>query len=582
MDNHLQHALFEEFVRETNLVPEEDLIFATQKSHTDNLPLQNTLIELGLLSPEEVTRALAHVHGISFVDLVDQHIDHEVLQHIPEPISRTHNIVCFNTNYDALHIACIDLEATKIAQELHPEKTITPFFTNKQSLKYALKKYQKNLFETFGSQLSVALGNMRNPELFKGLEEWLPTRYHTEIAEDVSSDKVLRNILKQAYTAGASHVYLSPTEDNTVVSYRINRRLVESMRIGKDAHSPLVIKLRHMIDQSIVGTEIKSGYAVFEHGDHKFPIQVLFFKTPHGIKSVIRLLKERALFDPIEYLFASSLQQEFMYSQLDNSAITLVAGKPKSGVTRAYYGILEHLIDHKQEIISIEDPLEVALPTISQVSVRTKKDHKQVLQQVIEARPDVIGFSPFRFESYTRAFATVPSGIKLVSEIPSTEDYFETLFKNKLLTKELLAQSGLVVTNAVFTEVPEELTQTTNLTKEQQTRLERFMSETEILDFLKTELAIDESITSLRKVDFTTKAKKKLFAKTKSEKKQVYVRGGFSPREIGSTFGDQDISMPTFKKRLRMAEKKAVLQNALLLSLQGKIDIKDIVSYING
>lgn len=581
MHSHLDDVLFKEFLQETQLLPEDDLLFAEQKAAGDKCSLPDTLLELGILSPEEVTRVTAHINGVEFVDLTSKHIPHEVLSHIPEPVSRTNNIVCFSTGDDRLDIACIDLEATAIARELHPDKSVVPFLTNKQSLQHALKHYQKNLFETFGSQLTAALGRMRNPELFRGLEEWLPVEYHTEIAGDISTEKVLRNIIKQAHTAGASHIYLTPTEDDTVVSYRVHRRVFEAMRIGKDALPSLVVKLRHMIDQAITGVEIESGFTVFEHEEYKLPLQVLFFKTPHGIKPVIRIMKAKTLFDPIESLFASSLQQEFVYKNLDTSPLTLISGGPKSGVTRAYYGILEHINESQQEVMSIEDPLEVALSTISQVSVRNKKDHSKVLDQVLAARPDVIGFSPFVFKSYTKALATLQSGISLVAEIGPLKMFFQTLETNKLMTSQLLASIQLAVVSTTFTSILREERKDYKLNREELVTMRKFMPDGELLAFLKAELAIDQAVSKVSDITFSVKKARGRFSKQTGERKIVYARGAFSVAEIAKTFGEKEISMPTFNRRLRVAEKKALLQNALLLSLRGEVSIKDVLKYLN-
>jgi len=149
---------------------------------------------------------------------------------IPEPISRTAGLVCFETSDSHLGVACVDLSAIEKIEGMHDQKVV-PYLTDSASLKAALKKYQKHQSESFGEQITSQITRMRDPESFKSIEENIPHRYQTEIAEDISTEKLMKNLLMHAETSGASHIYITPTDVETEISYRIDGGLYDAMRL---------------------------------------------------------------------------------------------------------------------------------------------------------------------------------------------------------------------------------------------------------------------------------------------------------------------------------------------------------------
>jgi len=429
----------------------------------------------------EITKVIALTQGVSFVDLTNKHISPETLQMIPEPVSRTAGLVCFESSDTHLGVACVDLSAVEQIAGMH-DKQVVPYLTDTKSLK------------TITSQLR----KIRNPDSFKSMEEHLPHSFAVEIAEDISADTLFRNLLAHAESSQASHVYITPTEFDTSVTYRIDGGLYDAMKLPESVMPSLVVKLRHLIDAPVMKKEtarVVSGYAVVNQDGADLSLQVLLFKTPHGTKAVIRMIPAGTLFDSVERMLVSRSQQELVYSNLQQSKLILITGGKKTGVTRTYYGLLEHLSLKQKEIMSIEDPVEVVLPRITQLASNSKKDSKKIFVQALAARPDVVALSPFNLAHHASIFAATKSGTQAVLELNTMQEFVTLLDNNKLFTPEITSSFGLIFAHATFRSVDEAQKKKTTLSTQEVANITKYISQGELINFLRYEGVIDESVT---------------------------------------------------------------------------------------
>jgi len=586
METHLDEVLFMETLEELRLVSTEDLNFAKQKAYVDSVTVPEVLLQLGFLSSTEMTKIIGMTKGVGFVDLADKHMDMDALQTLSEPMSRSNGLVCFKSDENSMSVACVDLKAFENMQttiEKKHNKKVVPYMTDKKSLTHALKTYQKHQADTFGQQISSQLGRVRNPDTFKGIEDHLPERFHTEISEDVSINKIMKNILEHAFGSDASHIYITPTQDETVISYRISGTLYDAMRLPTNVMPSLTIKLRHMIDKIIIPKKdegrVVSGYAVHKIDTQDLSLQVLLFKTPHGTKAVIRLLPEGSLFDATEALFPSTLQQDVLYKHLHQAESVLLAGPAKSGVTRTYYGLLENLsLDHK-EVVSIESPLEVVMPRITQLQPDTKKDTKKLVSQIITTRPDVIGLSPFSLKEHAAVLATSKTTMQSVLEVGDMQKFIQSLDANALLVPQVVSGFSLIISHQPMWAVNDSERHMRKLSKTELESITRYISQGELLAFLDHEDMLASGITKLADVQVASRKKVKRSLRTE-EKSKVYVRGITTIEEVVKASRD-NMSKVTVSKNLRLAQKRSILENALMLSIQGEVSISDIITYLN-
>ena len=79
----------------------------------------------------------------------------EVLLLIPEPLSRTHQMVAYRSTNDCVEVAMLDTAALEHLAFLQSRIKIRPRLTDQASITRALQMYQKQLKEKFGSELQA-------------------------------------------------------------------------------------------------------------------------------------------------------------------------------------------------------------------------------------------------------------------------------------------------------------------------------------------------------------------------------------------------------------------------------------------
>ena len=168
-----------QFVSDSGLVSNADLVLAQAESKTKKISLSEALVARGSIRADDMRRIKAYVLGIPFVSLLGDRIDFAVLSLIPEPIARTHNIIAFKRNDDtSLEVAMLDTDDLP-AIEFIKKKVglkILPRLTDNESLKSALLQYQKSLKEEFGDLITKESSNIKvlSDELKKSAGEKTP------------------------------------------------------------------------------------------------------------------------------------------------------------------------------------------------------------------------------------------------------------------------------------------------------------------------------------------------------------------------------------------------------------------------
>src|SRR3990167_6658600 len=107
---HVSEAELKEFILDSGLVAKKDIDAAAKEAAERSQSLGDILVSRGLINEDALRRILAYVVGIPFVNLKDHKIAYDVLALIPEPIARTHNIIAFKQEGDALEVAMLDVE----------------------------------------------------------------------------------------------------------------------------------------------------------------------------------------------------------------------------------------------------------------------------------------------------------------------------------------------------------------------------------------------------------------------------------------------------------------------------------------
>ncbi|MEK9176931.1 MAG: ATPase, T2SS/T4P/T4SS family, partial [Patescibacteria group bacterium] len=278
------------FVLDSGLVSRKDVETAEKAAVERREPLADALVSSGALGEDDLRRMQAHILGIPFISFAGTKIDFSVLSMIPEPIARAHNIVAYKKTPDALEVAMLDtsdLAAIDFVKKKVGLK-ILPRLTDVASMKSALVLYQKSLKEEFADIIKSASSAMRSSTDLdmKGLQQ---------LAEDVSTVKVIDTLLRHAVTQGASDIHIEPMEDKLLVRYRIDGILHDVMELPTGIAPGVTARIKVLSRLKLDEKRLpQDGRFKMEADGEKVSFRVSVLPPYYGEKTVMRLLREGA------------------------------------------------------------------------------------------------------------------------------------------------------------------------------------------------------------------------------------------------------------------------------------------------
>lgn len=217
------------------------------------------------------------------------------------------------------------------------------------------------------------------------------------IADEVSHDVQLDQLIHEAVQKKASDIHFFSTETSLAIHFRILGSLTPFVQLPKQ--SPLIQKIKLISHMDIsCHTLPQDGQFTLESLD--VDIRVSSLPTLFGEDLVLRLLPRKGQFQSLNDLgFPCDVRDSLRTLLQLKSGLVLVTGPTGSGKTTTLYALLSELTQRKNlSIVTIEDPIEIHLPGIRQSQINPKIDYHfpQALKAILRQDPDVIMIGEIR------------------------------------------------------------------------------------------------------------------------------------------------------------------------------------------
>ncbi|MBN1460657.1 MAG: type II/IV secretion system protein, partial [Armatimonadetes bacterium] len=201
-------------------------------------------------------------------------------------------------------------------------------------------------------------------------------------------------MLATAASASASDIHIDAARGETVVRQRLDGVLHEMLRLPKSSHAALVacIKAHAGIPLDQRGMP-QDGRFSFKIGDQEFDVRTSTIPAVYGESVVMRLLTQSQVFVDLERvgMYAEDLEK---YRRALHAPVGLliVSGPTGSGKTTVLYSGLKEIARSEVKVMSIEDPVEYALPHVTQVPVVKKAGltFETGLRAFLRHDPDIV------------------------------------------------------------------------------------------------------------------------------------------------------------------------------------------------
>jgi type II secretory ATPase GspE/PulE/Tfp pilus assembly ATPase PilB-like protein len=219
--------------------------------------------------------------------------------------------------------------------------------------------------------------------------------------------RFIATIIDYAIARRASDIHLLPKREGTYLRLRQAQQILSHPEpiCALPLHSRLVNRIKALAKLDLSNHRIpQDGAFTVPLPKEERHIRVSTLPTIHGEKLVLRILGMTQL-EKLEDLGYTERCKHSLQTLLDQEAgVILVTGPTGSGKTTTLYALLHELTRKGRSILTIEDPVEIFLPTVSQTSVSEKHGltYSVALRAALRQDPDVIMLGEVRDKESAR------------------------------------------------------------------------------------------------------------------------------------------------------------------------------------
>ncbi|MSR70723.1 hypothetical protein EXS62_01650 [Candidatus Kaiserbacteria bacterium] len=374
------------------------------------------------LGDDEHRHALAHKLGVPFVTLGHDDISLDALLLIPEPVARTHNAVGYNLRDNSLEVALLNLDDLEHLGFLQSRYRVVPRLTTDDSLRHALRFYQKHLREVYGKAL-----------------------------EQEQGDNLLDTLLRHALQSGASDVHLQLDERGLLVRYRIHGVLHDSMTLTPAAGKNILLRLRSLAGLTGGALSREARVRVDLGSGEDIALRVSTVPVVRGERLVVSVVREQSRRGyTLESLgFHGEALERVHGFLLRKKGLLTIEGR--SGKSTLLYTLIDVLNTPELSVATVEREVSYAFPRVAQTDLASAGlSMAAALRAALRTDPDVVALDAVvDRETADVAAAAAKRGVLVIAVVedaqllPQADLAIKTGVVRKLCTKQFLDKRKL-------------------------------------------------------------------------------------------------------------------------------------------
>src|SRR5271166_2244867 len=339
-------------------------------------PISRTLVELGLATDEAAARWIAEFHGWRYLPREELRVDGDSHKALPEAIARNRDALVIARRGAQLTVAVADPSGPQFAQVRHAlEGSSVDWVISPQA------DIAARVAEAYSASLEV-----RDNELERFVEDM---------------------IREAAHTRGLSDIHCIPDDRSCDIRWRIDGDLVpwgtlpgamkEAVSAQLKLSSTRGADGRSRSSASSGGLDVanrldaQDASAVREYGSKRISLRYSVVPAINGESIVIRILDQSAQVGSLEDLgMLGDTAIRFRTELKRPNGIILVSGPTGHGKSTTLAAAVPWLDSRNRRVLSVEDPVEYRLRTVTQAPVSLRMPFASALRAFLRHNPDII------------------------------------------------------------------------------------------------------------------------------------------------------------------------------------------------
>ena len=386
---------FTDILIKKNIISPEDLSNFETVSARKGVPLEKLLMAHGVSGPE-ITKAKAEFLGVPFWSVTEKKPPFDILKQIPEEAARHYKFVPLGMEDGVLQIGMVnpeDIEAREALQFIVSKLNIPfkVFLISEEDLNLVLNEYKG-----LSGEVTKVLGELESA-LMETEKEEAPgeiLKGETRFVEEAPVTKMVAVILRHAVAGGASDIHIEPLARKLKVRFRVDGILYTSLVLPLSVHDAIVSRIKILTNMKLdEKRKPQDGRFAARIEGREIDFRVSTFPTFFGEKVVMRILDQEKGVKRLDKIGFSKSNLSVIREGLKRPyGLILLTGPTGSGKTTTLYAMLEELDREKNNVISLEDPVEYNIEGINQSQVRPEigYDFASGLRSILRQDPDMI------------------------------------------------------------------------------------------------------------------------------------------------------------------------------------------------
>ena len=358
--------------------------------------LGEVLIDLNILTEEEILDAIEEQTGIKKINLNEIGFDRRVIKLISQNLCEKYILIPFDINENKIKVAMSDPLNIYAIDDLSISTgfEVESYISNKSDINKFIQLYYSS------EQMNKAAEELSRESL-----EYKAMSIEVEEIDDVKNAPVVKMIeylFRNSVEMRASDIHIEPFENEVKIRYRIDGQLQTVNSLQKESLGPLVTRIKILAGLDITEKRLpQDGRIITRIDNQDVDLRVSILPVVNGEKIVIRILNRNSYKIEKQQLGMSEANLKKLYNIISKpNGIVLVTGPTGSGKSTTLYTILNELNSDKSNIVTIEDPVEYTMHGINQVNVNSKTGltFAKGLRSILRQDPDIVMIGEIRDE----------------------------------------------------------------------------------------------------------------------------------------------------------------------------------------
>lgn len=372
---------------DAGLLTEDQLNKALLEQKFSNKRLGQILIDKHYITETQMAHSLEDQMNIPYFDLTNAQIDNHLSSIIPEALAMKCQAIPIKQDGNILTIAVADPMDYNAINDIgtYTKLKIYPVISEPS-------KIDTKIHELYAARKAYDAAKE-----FTDASSGKPQEQAAEPDSDENSQPIIRfvnSMIERAAALKASDIHIEPAEKKLTIRFRVDGHLGTYMETRPNIASAVASRIKFIGGMNIAEKRIpQDGRINYRIGDKEIDLRISVLPSVFGEKIVIRITTALGLEMKKDKIgFIPENLRRFDELLKSSHGIILLTGPTGSGKSTTLYTAIKEIIREDISVVTIEDPVEMIIPKITQVQVNDKAGltFAAVLRSILRQDPDVV------------------------------------------------------------------------------------------------------------------------------------------------------------------------------------------------